>query len=140
MIIELEMLQAKLALVPDFPPELKTLLEHLIISHHGQYEFGSPKLPMFPEALLLHYMDDLDSKMEAMRAHFEREADLESPWTSYNASLGRPLLNSAKYLAPKPAAAPPEDSVTPAEAEPETEPEPVGESREETPTLPGFKS
>jgi 3'-5' exoribonuclease len=45
---------------------------------------------MFPEALLLHYMDDLDSKMEAMRAHFEREADLESPWTSYNASLGRP--------------------------------------------------
>ena len=62
MIIELEMLQAKLALVPDFPAELKTLLEHLIISHHGEYEFGSPKLPMFPEALLLHYMDDLDSK------------------------------------------------------------------------------
>ena len=75
MIIELEMLQAKLATVPDFPVELKTLLEHLIISHHGQYEFGSPKLPMFPEALLLHYMDDLDSKMEAMRAQFsETEA------------------------------------------------------------------
>src|SRR6266481_2147456 len=101
MIIELEMMQAKLALFPDFPAELKTLLEHLIISHHGEYEFGSPKLPMFAEALLLHYMDDLDSKMEAMRIHFEREADLESPWTSYNASLGRPLLNSAKYLAPK---------------------------------------
>jgi len=74
--------------VPGFPAELKTLIEHLIISHHGQYEFGSPKLPMFPEALVLHYMDDLDSKMEAMRAHFEREADLESPWSSYNASLG----------------------------------------------------
>jgi 3'-5' exoribonuclease len=101
MVIELEMLQAKLALVPDFPAELKTLLEHLIISHHGEYEFGSPKLPMFPEALVLHYLDDLDSKMEAMRTHFEREADLESPWTSYNASLGRPLLNSAKFLAPK---------------------------------------
>jgi 3'-5' exoribonuclease len=56
---------------------------------------------MFPEALLLHYMDDLDSKMESMRAHFEREAELESPWTSYNASLGRPLLNTAKFLAPK---------------------------------------
>ena len=52
------------------------MIEHLIISHHGQYEFGSPKLPMFPEALMLHYLDDLDSKMEAMRAHFEREADL----------------------------------------------------------------
>jgi len=48
MIIELEMLQAKLAQLPDLPDDLKTLLEHLIISHHGQYEFGSPKLPMFP--------------------------------------------------------------------------------------------
>ncbi len=118
MIIELEMLQAKLALFPDFPAELKTLLEHLIISHHGEYEFGSPKLPMFPEALLLHYMDDLDSKMEAMRATFEREADLESPWTSYNPSLGRPLLDSAKFLKPKPTPAP-EDSSSAAETEAE---------------------
>jgi 3'-5' exoribonuclease len=135
MVIELEMLQAKLALVPDFPVELKTLLEHLIISHHGEYEFGSPKLPMFPEALLLHYMDDLDSKMEAMRAHFEREADLESPWTSYNASLGRPLLNSAKFLATK-ATAPESPSTT---AEPEADPESIAESREKAPTLPGFE-
>jgi len=101
MVIELEMLQEKLAHMPDFPDELKTLLEHLIISHHGEYEFGSPKLPMFPEALLLHYMDDLDSKMESMRAHFERESENESPWTSYNPSLGRPLLNSAKFLSSK---------------------------------------
>jgi 3'-5' exoribonuclease len=98
MIIELEMLQGKLAELPEFPAELKALLEHLIISHHGQYEFGSPKLPMFPEALMLHYLDDLDSKMEAMRAHFDREAELEGPWTSYNASLGRPLLDSRKFL------------------------------------------
>jgi 3'-5' exoribonuclease len=98
MIIELEMLQKKLAALPDFPPEMKTLLEHLIISHHGQYEFGSPKLPMFPEALMLHYMDDLDSKMESMRAHFEREAENDSSWTSYNGSLGRTLLNTAKFL------------------------------------------
>jgi 3'-5' exoribonuclease len=137
MIIELEMLQAKLALVPDFPPELKTLLEHLIISHHGEYEFGSPKLPMFPEALLLHYMDDLDSKMEAMRAQFEREADMESPWTSYNASLGRPLLNSAKFLAPKAPAAPEDSSSS---AEPESELETARESSEEAPILPGLKS
>jgi 3'-5' exoribonuclease len=99
MIIELEMLQEKIALVPEFPAALKTLLEHLIISHHGQYEFGSPKLPMFPEALLLHYMDDLDSKMESMRAHFERDMDPDNPWTGYNPSLGRPLLNSTKFLA-----------------------------------------
>ena len=98
MIIELEMLHEKIARVPGFPGELKILLEHMIISHHGQYEFGSPKLPMFPEALMLHYMDDLDSKMEAMRAQFEREADFESPWTSYNPSLARPLLNTRKFL------------------------------------------
>src|SRR5256712_65501 len=105
MIIELEMLQAKLAQLPGFPEELKILLEHMIISHHGQYDFGSPKLPMFPEALMLHYLDDLDSKMEAMRAHFEREVDLDGPWTSYNPSLGRPLLNRAKFLEKKSAPA-----------------------------------
>jgi 3'-5' exoribonuclease len=98
MIIELEMLQAKILMLPGFPAELKTLLEHLIISHHGQYEFGSPKLPMFPEALMLHYLDDLDSKMEAMRAHFAREIEVEVAWTGYNASLGRPLLDSNKFL------------------------------------------
>jgi 3'-5' exoribonuclease len=140
MVIELEMLQAKLALVPDFPDELKTLLEHLIISHHGEYEFGSPKLPMFPEALLLHYMDDLDSKMEAMRAHFERETDLESPWTSYNASLGRPLLNSAKFLA-TPARAP-GNSSSERESEPATEieVETITDSQEKAATLPGLES
>ena len=118
MIIELEMLQAKLNQVPGFPADLKTLLEHLIISHHGQYEFGSPKLPMFPEALMLHYLDDLDSKMEAMRAHFEREAQLDGPWTSYNPSMGRPLLNSAKFLRPEAA----ENPIVPAPPEPESEP------------------
>jgi 3'-5' exoribonuclease len=106
MIIELEMLQKKIALVPGFPDELKILLEHMIISHHGQYEFGSPKLPMFPEALMLHYMDDLDSKMESMRAQFEREIENEDAWTSYNPSLGRPLLNVKKFLKKKEAAQP----------------------------------
>src|SRR6202142_4188935 len=123
MIIELEMLQAKLAALPDFPAELKTLLEHLIISHHGQYDFGSPKLPMFPEALLLHYLDDLDSKMEAMRAHFEREAASDGPWTSYNASLGRPLLNSAKFLHPEKAAPAPSDGTSVEHPAPSTAPE-----------------
>jgi 3'-5' exoribonuclease len=101
MIIELEMLHGKIAVVNQtlptpFPEDLKNLIEHLIISHHGQYEFGSPKLPMFPEALMLHYLDDLDSKMESMRAHFARETDSE--WTTYNPSLGRTLLNSGKIM------------------------------------------
>jgi 3'-5' exoribonuclease len=132
MIIELEMLQAKLAAFPDFPEEMKTLIEHLIISHHGQYDFGSPKLPMFPEALMLHYLDDLDSKMEAMRAHFEREATLDGAWTSYNASLGRPLLNTEKFLNPKKAAAPEEASSSSSSTE--------SEQPQETPTLPGIIS
>ena len=144
MIIELEMLQAKLALVPGFPPELKTLLEHLIISHHGQYEFSSPKLPMFPEALMLHYLDDLDSKMEAMRAQFEREADLDSPWTSYNPSLGRPLLNTEKFLAPKKAApgneeASEDELSSPGSAERETSPAENNNSHEQIPALPGLE-
>jgi 3'-5' exoribonuclease len=123
MIIELEMLQAKLALVPDFPEELKTMIEHLIISHHGEYEFGSPKLPMFPEALMLHYLDDLDSKMEAMRAQFERDSTLDGPWTSYNPSLGRPLLNTERFLHPKkvPAAVEPSASTVPQNGHPSSQ-------------------
>jgi len=122
MIIELEMLQQKIKEVEQrrgeaFPAELKTLVEHLIISHHGEYEFGSPKLPMFPEALMLHYLDDLDSKMEAMRAHFEREAESESEWTGYNGSLGRPLLNTTKFLEKKSAAGEAAKAVAAASAE-----------------------
>jgi 3'-5' exoribonuclease len=118
MIIELEMLQAKVAQIAGFPDELKILVEHLIISHHGQYEFGSPKLPMFPEALMLHYLDDLDSKMEAMRAHFERELGTEGPWSTYNPSLGRPLLNTAKFLEKQPPQAEEESIETPTEEPP----------------------
>lgn len=130
MVIELEMLQAKLALLPGFPDELKMMVEHLIISHHGQYEFGSPKLPMFPEALMLHYLDDLDSKMEAMRAQFERESTHDGSWTSYNPSLGRPLLNTEKFLSPK--------KEIPAEDSSEREPE-SSESVEEAPALPSLE-
>ena len=135
MIIELEMLQAKLANLPGFPDELKTMIEHLIISHHGQYDFGSPKLPMFPEALVLHYLDDLDSKMEAMRAHFERESSLDGPWTSYNASLGRPLLNTEKFLAPKNS---PRAADVNAESSP-TEVESPEENSEQVPTIPALE-
>jgi 3'-5' exoribonuclease len=98
MIIELEMLHQKIAAINGFPADLKMLLEHLVISHHGHYEFGSPKLPMFPEALMLHYLDDLDSKMESMRAQFERENGSAGAWTGYNSSLERHLLNSRKFL------------------------------------------
>lgn len=89
-----------------FPPKLRNLLEHMILSHHGQLEFGSPKLPVFPEALLLHHLDNLDSKMETMRASLERDKATPGDWTGYNAALERSILDKRKYLngpAPKPA-------------------------------------
>lgn len=99
MIIVLRMLDRKCAELPGFPPRLKMLLEHLILSHHGHYEFGSPKLPMFPEALLLHYIDDLDSKLESMRASISDEVLGEDGWTRYNPSLERRLLKKDDFLA-----------------------------------------
>ena len=98
MILELEILHRTLAGMPDFPRPLQRLLEHLIISHHGHYEFGSPKLPMFPEALLLHYLDDMDSKMQGMQGILERDGLIEGEWTGYLSSLGRPLLKMQKFL------------------------------------------
>lgn len=82
----------------DFPPKLRNLLEHLILSHHGQLEFGSPKLPVFPEALLLHHLDNLDSKMETMRASIQKDKASAGEWTSYNYALERGVLDKEKYL------------------------------------------
>ena len=103
MILEIEILHRHLAQMPDFPRPLQTLLEHLIISHHGQYEFGSPKLPMFPEALLLHSLDNLDSKLQGMQNLIAKESLLEGDWTGYLPSLGRPLLKVQKFLENAPA-------------------------------------
>ena len=60
----------------------------MVLSHHGHLEFGSPKLPMFPEALLLHYLDDMDSKMECMRALIENDRQVEGCFTAYNCRPG----------------------------------------------------
>jgi 3'-5' exoribonuclease len=85
----LELVREKIRALPDFPAELKMLIEHMILSHHGHLEFGSPVEPSFPEAVLLHYLDDLDSKMAAMRATPAAEQD---QWTARCASLQRSLL------------------------------------------------
>jgi 3'-5' exoribonuclease len=58
--------------LPNFPPKLKTLILHMILSHHGKLEFGSPKLPMIPEAIVLNFLDDLDAKMQAVAGEFEK--------------------------------------------------------------------
>ena len=84
--------------LPDFPPKLLLLLEHLILSHHGELAFGSPKTPLFPEALLLHHIDNLDSKMETMRAHAERDTLVEGNWTAYSGILERAVLKKKRFL------------------------------------------
>jgi 3'-5' exoribonuclease len=99
----LNLLQERAAAIPGFPPKLKTLLEHVVLSHHGCEEFGSPKRPMIPEALLLHHLDNLDSKMEAMRAALAGDRNLEGCWTSYNAALETMVLKKDKFLADPPA-------------------------------------
>ncbi len=90
----------RMARMPDFPPRLRTLVEHMILSHHGRLEFGSPKVPQFPEALLLHYLDDLDSKMECMRALVEKDRQVEGVFTGYSPAIERCILKKAKYLDP----------------------------------------
>jgi 3'-5' exoribonuclease len=88
----IEMVRDKIRLIPDFPAELWDRLEHVILSHHGKLEFGSPKEPMFMEALAVNYLDDLDSKLEAMREQFETDKDRPGSFTSRNRALGRELL------------------------------------------------
>jgi 3'-5' exoribonuclease len=103
--IALRMVADKLRGLPDFPPQLRSLVEHMILSHHGHLEFGSPKLPMFPEALLLHYLDDMDSKMECMRALIENDRQVDGCFTAYNGALERPVLKMDRYRLAEPPAA-----------------------------------
>jgi len=88
--------------LPDFPPKLKTLVLHLILSHHGKLEFGSPKLPMIPEALVLNFLDDLDAKMQAVSGEFEksiREGKGPDELTGKVWALDqRQLLNTRRWL------------------------------------------
>jgi 3'-5' exoribonuclease len=98
--IGVTLVQEKCRAIPGFPAPLAVLVEHLILSHHGSHEFGSPSLPQFPEAVVLHFVDDLDSKMAAMRASLE--ATSAGPgaelWSERNPSLRRALLLKDKYL------------------------------------------
>lgn len=95
------MLREKVSALPGFPDRLRVLVEHMILSHHGRYEFGSPKLPMTPEAVLLSALDDLEAKMQAMRNEFAaslaggRAAGEMTDWVR---GMERALLNSRAYL------------------------------------------
>jgi 3'-5' exoribonuclease len=99
--IGLGMIERKIAALPDFPPALRILVEHVVLSHHGKYEYGSPKLPMIPEAMLLHFLDDMDAKMQTMQNEFARNIAAgrgAGEVTEWVRSMERPLLNTEAYL------------------------------------------
>jgi 3'-5' exoribonuclease len=81
--IGVEMVHEKVMAIPGFPEELALLIKHMILSHHGQYEFGSPKRPKTLEATVLNYLDDLDSKINGINSHMQKEP-AEQRWTSYH--------------------------------------------------------
>lgn len=74
-----------------FPEALAIELKHLIVSHHGTYEFGSPKVPMTLEAMVLHYIDSLDAKVHSFTQIMADELQGNSGWTSYLPNLARKL-------------------------------------------------
>ncbi len=100
LVIGVEMLNEKVARVPDltgepFPVELLLRLKHMILSHHGTYEFGSPKLPMTAEAIALHHLDNLDAKVHSFARDIREDRNQTSAWTPYNQSLQRKLFKGS---------------------------------------------
>jgi 3'-5' exoribonuclease len=97
LVIGIEMLNEKAAKVPDltgepFPPELLLRLKHMILSHHGSHEFGSPKLPMTPEAIALNCLDNFDAKVHSFTRDIREDRNQTSAWTPFNQSLQRRLF------------------------------------------------
>jgi 3'-5' exoribonuclease len=96
LIIGVQMLGEKVAELnttapAPFPIELRQHLEHMILSHHGQLEFGSPKIPLTLEALALHHLDNLDAKIAAATSVIENDVSADGNWTNYNPGMGRKL-------------------------------------------------
>lgn len=102
--------------LPDFPPVKRWLVQHLILSHHGKFEYGSPVLPKIPEALALHHVDNLDAKtVAAFRLMHQAEAGGDG-WTPRSWMLETQLFLGGRESAPAEAATP--------DAEPDTDPTP----------------
>lgn len=100
LVMGVSMVREKVARAVDltgepFPAELRLRLEHMIVSHHGTHEYGSPKVPMTPEAVALHHLDNLDAKIHLYVREIRDDPGRESSWTPYNASLGRRLFKGS---------------------------------------------
>lgn len=109
--IGVELVEEKLRSLQDFPVELAIHLKHLLLSHHGQYEYGSPKRPKTMEAVILNFIDDLDSKINGVQTHIAREPDSDSSWTQYHRLYDRYFFKggSSRTAAEPVVAEPPEN-------------------------------
>ena len=92
------LVRKKIDAIQGFPEPLAVLVQHLILSHHGSLEFGSPALPQTREAVALHFLDDVDSKMAAMRETLDGAGALAGIWSERNPALRRVLLRPEQYL------------------------------------------
>lgn len=124
-VLGVEMVEEKIRNIPGFPRQLAMLVKHLLLSHHGQYEYGSPKRPKVLEAVILNFLDDLDSKINGVQAHIDRESANDSPWTSYHRLYDRYFFKDTANGAAKEAAAKPTPAVlaVPASSPPPSRPE-----------------
>lgn len=93
--IGVELVEDKIRTLEGFPRELAMLLKHMLLSHHGQYEYGSPKRPKTVEATILNYLDDMDSKINGIRAHIAKESVSTSRWTAYHRLYDRYFFKSS---------------------------------------------
>lgn len=92
-----EMLAGKIKEIPGFPDELTMLLKHIMLSHHGEYEFGSPKRPKIQEAIIINYLDDLAAKISNFRMTLKKENVEAGEWTYYSKMHDRYLYRQASY-------------------------------------------
>lgn len=83
-VMGVEMIEERSRCIADFPRQQVMLLKHLLLSHHGQYEYGSPKRPKVLEAVILNFIDDLDSKINGIQTHIDKEPQRAGDWTSYH--------------------------------------------------------
>ena len=92
-VLGINIIETFLKKVTDLDQGLILHLKHIIISHHGEYEFGSPKRPKTKEAMVLHFADNLDSKMNLMNSMIQEINQDEDNWTKYQRALGRRIFN-----------------------------------------------
>jgi 3'-5' exoribonuclease len=97
LIMGIELIERKAARIENFPTDLKLIIKHLIAAHHGELEFGSPKRPKLIEALIVHYVDDLDSKINAIQTFIDND-NQPGKWTALNKSFGRYFYKGPKVF------------------------------------------